>query len=359
MQCDVLQVASRQVALQLPTYQSDTLISMCQDLREIFLKEPSMVELSSPLVIVGDLHGQILDLYRIIKACGTPPSTKYLFLGDFVDRGDFSVDVVTLVFVMKILYPQAVHIIRGNHEFSTVCSTGGFQSESEDLFRTPMVFYAFLHAFEAIPFAALIDRSALAVHGGIGPDVKEISQLRKIERPVADFDDSFLDSLVWSDPCDEIENFEKSHRGTGYLFGPTALKAFLDKNALKVLIRGHECVEDGYSIQFDGKLITIFSASNYCGNVGNKAAIIMRKASGEQDYRQFAPLPWITRQLLKVAVCIPAILSAPEKTTVKFQESTKTPAQKSGRDYGGVSKRVPLGRRALAPRSQPVARYKG
>jgi protein phosphatase len=360
MQCDVVQVAARQAALKLPTYKADTLISMCQDLRGVFMNEPSMLELSSPLIIVGDLHGQILDLFRILKSCGTPPSAKYLFLGDFVDRGDFSVDVVTLVFVLKVLYPQAVHIIRGNHEFSSVCSTGGFQDECEDLFRTPMVFYAFLHAFEAIPFAALIDKCALTVHGGIGPDVNDISQLRKIERPISEFDDSFIDSLVWSDPCEDINDFEKSHRGTGYLFGEAALKAFIEKNGIKMVIRGHECVEDGYALQFGGKLVTIFSASNYCGNVGNKAAIIiLRKNADQQEYRQFPPLPLITRQLIKVAVCIPTVFTSPDKDSL-LVESAKIPAPsavRSGREYSSSTKRIGLARRAVPLRSQ-VPKYR-
>ena len=296
-QCDVMEVAHQRAELRLPRYKDVDIMDLCRDVKNVFLSEPTMLEIESPVTIVGDLHGHILDLFRIIRASGLPSGKKYLFLGDFVDRGEFSLEVVTYVFLLKIIFPQNVFIIRGNHEFDAVCSTSGFRTEVCDIYRNEMVYYAFIDAFSAIPLCALISRSFWAVHGGIGPDLLSISQIRDMERPIYDFDEGILDSLLWSDPSDSVAMYEPSQRGAGYLFSAKAAKQFLDRNAIKCIIRGHQCVENGYLEMFDKKTITVFSASNYCGTIGNKSAALTIKRSGEFEFQQLPPLPWFTRSM--------------------------------------------------------------
>jgi protein phosphatase len=188
-----------------------------------------------------------------------------------------------------------VFIIRGNHEFESVCDTGGFSYELYHLFHNEMVFFAFLAAFSQMPLAALIDLNCLAVHGGIGPDVQSIQQLHHLKRPITEFDDSVLDSILWSDPTDDIDMFQKSMRGTGYQFGPVAFKRFITHNGIRAVVRGHECVREGCEEMFDGKLMTVFSASNYCGTVGNQAAVAIRKRTGEFEIHKYPPLPRFQR----------------------------------------------------------------
>ena len=86
-----------------------------------------MLKLKSPLVIVGDIHGQFYDLINIFDKFGYPPETHYLFLGDYVDRGRFCIEVITTVLIMKINFPNAVHLLRGNHEGRVMTSSFNFK----------------------------------------------------------------------------------------------------------------------------------------------------------------------------------------------------------------------------------------
>jgi protein phosphatase len=295
MQCDVGSVARGESAFFIPKFEDEVIAALCQDVQSVFSKEPTVLDLSGSYTVVGDLHGQILDLYRIIQVRGMPHVTKYLFLGDFVDRGSFSFEVVTFVFVVKVLFPENVAVIRGNHEFEAVCETGGFGQELLYLFRNSMLLQYFLAAFSTIPLAALLDRTVLAVHGGIGPSLASLQQLRAIERPITDFDGSILDSVLWSDPSDDIDAFTESPRGTGFYFGKAVFLTFLKRNQLQAVIRGHECVSEGCLTRFDGRLYTVFSASNYCGRVGNQAAILIKRKTGQLEIVQFPPLPAFDR----------------------------------------------------------------
>jgi protein phosphatase len=290
MQCDVSNVANGTAQLSLPSFEVSDIESLCADAKDIFAKEPLLLDITGPITVIGDLHGQILDLFRILQTKGLPIAIKYLFLGDFVDRGDFSFETITFVFLLKVLNPENVLIIRGNHEFESVCATGGFGQELNLLYHNQAVFFAFITAFAQMPIACLIDRNILAVHGGIGPDLHSIQDLRQIRRPIPDFDDSVLDSILWSDPSDEIEMYEKSQRGTGYLFGATAFNKFLEHNVIRLVIRGHECVEEGIQEHFGGKLVTVFSASNYCGSAGNSAAVLIVGRQGELKPLKFPPI---------------------------------------------------------------------
>lgn len=78
-------------------------------------KEPTLLKLASPMVIVGDIHGQFFDLLNIFQKFGDPSHVQYLFLGDYVDRGKFCIEVLTLVLSLKINYPNNIHLLRGNH----------------------------------------------------------------------------------------------------------------------------------------------------------------------------------------------------------------------------------------------------
>jgi protein phosphatase len=224
--------------------------------------------------------------------------TQYLFLGDFVDRGEFSFEVVTFVFLAKILCPTQVWVIRGNHEFAYVCSTGGFRSELSHLFHDELVFFSFTEAFSEMPLAAVLDRGILAVHGGICPQFRNLEQIRDLKRPIREFDDDIIDGILWSDPSDDLELFEPSRRGTGFVFGAIAFKNFVDANAIRTIVRGHECVADGCAEHFGGRLLTVFSASNYCGTTGNKAAVLIITQNKEQQIRTFPPIPRFVRAVV-------------------------------------------------------------
>jgi diadenosine tetraphosphatase ApaH/serine/threonine PP2A family protein phosphatase len=150
--------------------------------------------------------------------------------------------------------------------------------------------------FPQIPLAARIDDSILCVHGGIGPKITALNSIAYISRPIAEFGNDIVDSLVWSDPNANVARFEESSaRGAGYLFGEEALKKFLADAKLDLLVRAHECVAEGAKEMFDGKVVTVFSASNYCGLMGNQAAVLEVKGPGVRQIKTFPPLQWLLR----------------------------------------------------------------
>lgn len=289
--------SKKTVALAFPVLVPDTIHKICQDSKILFQNSPTMLEIDSNIVIVGDIHGQILDLLRILNKFGLPSQQKYLFLGDIVDRGQFSLECIIIVLLLKIIWPDNFYLIRGNHEFSDLCARSGFLNELRGVY--PLVcediFKSFLCVFSYIPLAALIDGSILCIHGGLGPNVYSISQIKSLERPIEDFGDDIIDSLLWSDPTLSIDTFEQSSRGTGYLFGKSATCDFLSANNIKHIVRGHECVADAVERKFGGALYTVFSASNYCGLVGNKSGVLMVKDKDNLEPHLFNSLDWITR----------------------------------------------------------------
>jgi protein phosphatase len=281
----------------LPSLRRETLIRLFAQAHLLFQNEPSLVQVSSPTVVIGDIHGQITDLGRILVSFGPPDSQPYLFLGDLVDRGDFSLECATVVFLMKVIAPNSVFIIRGNHEFQDVCSDGGFLTQVIESFGTSEIYQTALTAFTYIPLAAIIDGEILCVHGGLSPGLDFVQQIRCIARPVTDWSDELTEGLVWSDPDGRVASFERSaKRRIGFLFGAKATSAFLSRNHLKMMIRGHECVSDGWQEQFDGRLLTVFSASNYCGAVQNKGAVLVIAPGAEPKKITFQPLPWRTHR---------------------------------------------------------------
>ena len=295
-QFDVQKYADRIVTLTLPVVDSDLLMELFNRTQTLFMHEPTLMELRSPCVVVGDIHGQILDLIRILTTYGMPNRRKYVFLGDIVDRGEYSVETLIIVLLLKALWPDNVYVIRGNHEFEFLSSQCGFMTQIVDFYQDFGLYQAACNVFQYIPLAARIDKVMLCVHGGIGPELTDLHKIQRIMRPVCDFGDEVLDSLVWSDPSKTAEMFEPSARGTGYFFGQKACEDFLEKSQLKMIIRGHECVESGCQVHFDGKLVTVFSASNYCGLVNNKGGVLEIEAAEKWHVRQFPPLPWLQRK---------------------------------------------------------------
>ncbi|OHS96407.1 Ser/Thr protein phosphatase [Tritrichomonas foetus] len=259
-------------ALNFTIYPESFHIALAQKMKEVFRKEPTLLELKPPLTIVGDLHGHLLNLYQILKTRDLPPNTTYLFLGDIVDRGPFSLETLTLIFVLKLCFPDNVYLIRGNHEFSCVSLNGGFFEEITSVYRSQNIFNEICSTFEYIPIGAKIG-PYLCLHGGISPDLKTLDQISNLERPIPLYDESIICGATWSDPVDDLLTFQASTRGVGFLFGKPQLLKFLDSNHLLALIRGHECV-DGCEFRFDNRCITIFSASNYCGLSQNHSAIL-------------------------------------------------------------------------------------
>jgi diadenosine tetraphosphatase ApaH/serine/threonine PP2A family protein phosphatase len=187
-----------------------------------------VISVATEVCIVGDLHCSFHDLLRIFREQGL--SERYLFLGDYVDRGAFSLEVIVLLFTLLLKYPEQFFLIRGNHETYKIASEYGFRSEICGSGYPESVFNAFCDAFAYMPVAAVVQESYFCVHGGLSPLIETIDQIQAI---VVDTDVMSVRMLLWSDPVDAPVTFAESTRGGGLVYGSIAVKAFLQANSLR------------------------------------------------------------------------------------------------------------------------------
>jgi protein phosphatase len=261
---------------------------LCYAAEQIFMHEPTVLQLKAPIKVFGDLHGQFGDLMRLFDEYGFPSTAgdityiDYLFLGDYVDRGQHSLETITLLLALKIEYPENVHLIRGNHEAADINALFGFRLECVERMGENDGIWAwtrFNQLFNYLPLAALIEKKIICMHGGIGRSIHSVEQIEKLERPITmDAGSIILMDLLWSDPTenDSVEGLRPNARGPGLVtFGPDRVTDFCKKNKLQLIIRAHECVMDGFERFAQGQLITLFSATNYCGTANNAGAILV------------------------------------------------------------------------------------
>ncbi|EAY20965.1 Ser/Thr protein phosphatase, putative [Trichomonas vaginalis G3] len=247
---------------------------LCETASEIFKEEPNVLKVSGKAVIVGDIHGQLDDLIRILKATFPLKETSFIFLGDYVDRGKNSVEVISLLFSLKVLYPQRFFILRGNHESRVTTMKQGFMAECRSKMNKKVYDY-FVECFDKIPICAVLNDQVFCVHGGLSPYAESISSIDEIDRFCEIPESGIFMDLTWADPAVIDEDFSKSPRGETFIFGKSAVAKFLEKNNLKQVIRAHEMIPEGFEKPYgDDSLITIFSNENYSGS-GNRAAYII------------------------------------------------------------------------------------
>ena len=236
--------------------------------------EPNILKIQDPVTVVGDIHGQFYDLLKLLEEGGSPETTKYLFLGDYVDRGKQSLETICLLLAYKIKYPLKVHLLRGNHESSVTNRIYGFYDECKRRYNVRL-WRNFTELFNYLPVAALIDEKILCMHGGLSPDLRNLSSISEISRPTEIPDSGLLCDLLWSDPDKEVLDFDENDRGVSVVFGEKIVQEFNRKNDLDLIIRAHQVVDDGYEFFAQRQLITIFSAPNYCGEFDNSAGIMI------------------------------------------------------------------------------------
>ena len=241
----------------------------------IIEKEESMIEIEPPLYICGDIHGQFYDLLRVFDIFKFPPESKFLFLGDYVDRGKKSLECILLLLCLKIKYPSKIFLLRGNHESADVNRTYGFYDECKRKISVK-IYKKFCNLFNILPLTALVGEKILCMHGGLAYDLKEINQLKEIKRPTEIPDAGLLCDLVWSDPddCLIFDFSTNKERGISVCFSKQVVEEFTKKNDLDLICRAHQVVEEGFQFFSNMKLITVFTAPNYMGEFDNKGGIL-------------------------------------------------------------------------------------
>ncbi|AET38222.1 putative serine/threonine-protein kinase PPG1 Ecym_2500 [Eremothecium cymbalariae DBVPG len=259
-----------------------TLRALCFKLKELLVKESNVVHVSTPITVVGDIHGQFHDLLEIFQIGGSMPDTNYLFLGDYVDRGLYSVETISLLIVLKLRYPSRIHLIRGNHESRQITQSYGFYTECCNKYGgNSKIWKYFTDLFDYLVLCCIIDNEIFCVHGGLSPNVQTIDQIKIIDRIREIPHDGAMADLVWSDPEDDrddiigsLSQFKVSPRGAGYTFGKAVVEKFLQLNRMSKIYRAHQLCNEGYQVYFQGLVTTVWSAPNYCYRCGNKASIL-------------------------------------------------------------------------------------
>ncbi|XP_062008989.1 serine/threonine-protein phosphatase 5 isoform X2 [Rosa rugosa] len=250
--------------------------------KEMLQTLPSLVDINVPngnhFTVCGDVHGQFYDLLNIFELNGLPSEENpYLFNGDFVDRGSFSLEVILTLFAFKCMSPSAIYLARGNHESKSMNRIYGFEGEVQSKLSEKFV-ELFAEVFCCLPLAHVINGKVFVVHGGLfSVDGVKLSDIRAINRFCEPPEEGLMCELLWSDP-QPAPGRGPSKRGVGLSFGGDVTKRFLQDNNLDLVVRSHEVKDEGYEIEHDGKLITVFSAPNYCDQMGNKGAFIRFEA---------------------------------------------------------------------------------
>jgi len=291
------------------TFKKDLVMKLCDEVEKILLCEPLLIRLKPPLKIYGNINGQLGDLMKLFEHFGAPSEDNllgdiegftYLFLGDYVDLGKYSVEVMCLLLALKLKYPDGVYLLRGHHEDRGINRMFGFGEEcarkfNEDIDDKDSVFFRMNRIFDLMPLAAIVDDRIFCVHGGIGTTLKQIGEIDTLEKPIVittninnNPRDQIVLDLLYSDPVEtETETNNKPNPDRNFLytnikkFGVERLRNFINENNLNFIIRSHECCKDGYERFSNDSLITVFSAMDYCAKGGNAAAVLIVKKNFE------------------------------------------------------------------------------
>eukprot|EP00727_Mastigamoeba_balamuthi_P005738 m51a1_g1784 hypothetical protein (624) ;mRNA; f:353494-356500 len=306
------------------------------DTREMLAREPNLLLLKPPFYVVGDIHGQFYDLLAMMEAGGEPPTSRFLFLGDYVDRGSFGVEACFYLFALKLAYPDHVFMLRGNHECRLL--TGHFNFKRECICKySEDMWLAFMEVFDCLPTAAETTNDIgrfLFVHGGISPSWSKVEDINTVNRFMEPPEFGLFSDALWSDPLEEETAFgltaeelinwraitfvDNPTRGCGCIFGLGALAPFLAENNLVCVVRAHEVQKEGFhlhrffcdeSVRDMPMMITLFSAPNYCDMYRNAGAVMMIE-SDTFDFRVFDCVPhpfWLPKFANAFDVTLPLI----------------------------------------------------
>ncbi|KAJ7512438.1 serine/threonine-protein phosphatase 2B catalytic subunit A1 [Mycena galericulata] len=269
---------------------------------EMLRREPNVLNVDAPITVCGDIHGQYYDLMKLFEVGGSPADTRYLFLGDYVDRGYFSIECVLYLWSLKIWYPDTLFLLRGNHECRHLTDYFTFKLECKHKY-SERIYDACMDSFCALPLAAVMNKQFLCIHGGLSPELNTLDDIRALDRFREPPTQGLMCDILWADPVEDFgtektnDSFVHNHvRGCSYFFTYQAACQFLERNNLLSIIRAHEAQDAGYRMYRKTKstgfpsVMTIFSAPNYLDVYNNKAAVL-KYESNVMNIRQFNCTP--------------------------------------------------------------------
>ncbi|KAL4974339.1 Serine/threonine-protein phosphatase 2B catalytic subunit [Aspergillus desertorum] len=269
---------------------------------QILKSEPNLLEMDAPITVCGDVHGQYYDLMKLFEVGGDPSETRYLFLGDYVDRGYFSIECVLYLWALKIWYPNTLWLLRGNHECRHLTDYFTFKLECKHKY-SERIYEACIESFCALPLAAVMNKQFLCIHGGLSPELHTLEDIKSIDRFREPPTHGLMCDILWADPLEDFGQektgdyfIHNSVRGCSYFFSYPAACAFLEKNNLLSVIRAHEAQDAGYRMYRKTRttgfpsVMTIFSAPNYLDVYNNKAAVL-KYENNVMNIRQFNCTP--------------------------------------------------------------------
>ncbi|PYH80188.1 Metallo-dependent phosphatase [Aspergillus uvarum CBS 121591] len=269
---------------------------------QLLRAEPNLLEMDAPITVCGDVHGQYYDLMKLFEVGGDPSETRYLFLGDYVDRGYFSIECVLYLWALKIWYPNTLWLLRGNHECRHLTDYFTFKLECKHKY-SERIYEACIESFCSLPLAAVMNKQFLCIHGGLSPELHTLEDIKAIDRFREPPTHGLMCDILWADPLEEFGQektgdyfIHNSVRGCSYFFSYPAACAFLEKNNLLSIIRAHEAQDAGYRMYRKTRttgfpsVMTIFSAPNYLDVYNNKAAVL-KYENNVMNIRQFNCTP--------------------------------------------------------------------
>lgn len=266
---------------------------LCEKVKELLVEESNVQPISAPVVICGDIHGQIYDLLQLFLTGGEIPNSRYLFMGDYVDRGYHSVETFCLLLCLKVLYPGHILLLRGNHESRFITRQYGLYMEINRKYGNMNTWKYICDVFDFLPLAAIIEGRIFCVHGGMSPHVSFVDQIRTINRFIEIPTEGPFSDLMWSDPEERnLDTWIESQRGAGWNFGWKVVTEFNYLNDFELVCRSHQLVMEGFKYYFkDQNLVTVWSAPNYTYRMKNKASILKIGHNLERTFELFEEDP--------------------------------------------------------------------
>jgi diadenosine tetraphosphatase ApaH/serine/threonine PP2A family protein phosphatase len=265
---------------------------LCSKVIELLVQEANIQHVDTPVTICGDIHGQLHDLLALFATGGECPGTQYLFLGDFVDRGYYSLESFLLLMALKVRYPDRITLIRGNHESRQITTVYGFYDECVRKYGSVNVWRYCCEVFDYLSLGAIVGGKGgvFCIHGGLSPDIDSVDQIRTLDRKQEVPHEGGMCDLLWSDP-EDVSGWAISPRGAGFLFGENEVNKFLHTNDILLIARAHQLVMEGYKEMFNQGLVTVWSAPNYCYRCGNIASVLAVDDDLNRDYKVFEAAP--------------------------------------------------------------------